>query len=514
MDIDIQFRSYELVKKLTEQGFQIIVGDAKTDEIWMERKANRKSSIVRVKPQTFDWSNQLRQDLQTTYQQMQRIRQAIYSTNTELYTIYIANEHPVDEWEELKAPIGEGNKKSPRMHMYYLEQGNEREELNRLGNDLHIYISLHADAGRKLDEAEKEATALQTKNTLFQRMQEEQEKREKVFSFSKPLFTYVLIVLNVLMFIFQLTSGDLENRKHLIDMGANYNQLVMEGEWWRFFSSMFLHLDFIHLLMNMIALFYLGSAIERIFGRMRFLFIYFLGGLTGSIASFALSVNVSAGASGAIFALFGALLLFGLIYKQIFFQTMGLNIILILAINLVIGFTSPEIDMGAHIGGLVGGFLIAAAAYVPSKKNTKNQLLGFICFIIISTGLFIYGWSANTLSAELKLIEAEMLTEEENFSEVISITTEALGETDDPEVLTYLLFRRSYAYIQEYEYSKATADLEDAIQYEEVFPEVYYNLAILYSQQGASTEEIEAVIDEGLDQFPGNEDLEDLKEDL
>ncbi len=105
MDVHMQYRAYELVRKLTEQGFRIIAGDYKTDEVWMERKAGGKSDIIRVKPQTFDWSNQLRQDSQTAYQQMQRIRQAIASVNAELYLIYIAEEHPVDEWEELKKTV-------------------------------------------------------------------------------------------------------------------------------------------------------------------------------------------------------------------------------------------------------------------------------------------------------------------------------------------------------------------------------------------------------------------------
>ncbi|MFD1066251.1 rhomboid family intramembrane serine protease [Oceanobacillus locisalsi] len=512
MDIHTLYRAYELVNELTHQGFRIIGGDYQKDEVWLERKANRKSAIIRVKPQTFDWSNQLRQDAQAAYQQMQRIRQAIASPNAAFYSIYIAGEQPVDDWEDVKHPKGEGTKKSPKMHIYYLAEENKTEEITQLNHDLQL--SLSTDNERDMADTEKETAANHMKHTLFQEIQEEQEQRKKIFSFSSPLFTYILIALNVLIFIFQNTSGDIENTQHLIDMGANYNLLVMEGEWWRFFTSMFLHLHFLHLIMNMIALFYLGTAIEQIFGRTRFLLIYFLGGLAGSIASFAFSVNISAGASGAIFALFGALLLFGLIYKEIFLKTMGMNIILILGINLLLGFSSPEIDMGAHLGGLAGGFLVAAAVYVPQKKNQKNQLFAFIGFIILSIGLFIYGWSFNSSSPEIKLMEAETQLEEDNFSEVISITTETLDETDDQALIPYLLFHRSYAYIQEEDYAKATEDLEEAIQYEEKIPEMYNNLAILYEEQGAGDVEIEAIIDEGLEQFPDNDQLNDLKNEI
>ncbi|WP_152656219.1 rhomboid family intramembrane serine protease [Oceanobacillus sp. CFH 90083] len=512
MDIPMQYRAYELVKKLTEQGFRIIAGDYKTDEIWLERKIDRKSAIVRVKPQTFDWANRLRQDLQIAYQQMQRIRQAIARPNATFYSIYIAQEQPVDDWEDLKEPQGEGTKKSPKMHVYYLVDGDETEKMSQLNQDLHI--SLPLDKERHLTDTEKEAAANDSKNMLFQKIQEEQDKRKKIFSFSKPLFTYILIALNVLIFIFQLTSGDMESIRHLIDLGANYNVLVMEGEWWRFFTSMFLHLDFLHLMMNMLALFYLGTTIERVFGRIRFIMIYFLGGLTGSIASFAFSIHVSAGASGAIFALFGALLLFGLLYKQIFFQTMGAQIMLILGINLILGFTVPEIDMAAHLGGLAGGFFIAAAAYVPNKKSRKHQFLGLISYLVLSLGLFIYGWSFQAASPELKLIEAERQIEENNFTEVISITTEALEQTDDSSLIPYFLFHRSYAYIQESKYVEAVTDLEEAIHYEERVPEMYHNLAVLYSELGAGTADIEAIIDEGLEYFPDNEELTDLKNQL
>ncbi|WP_368900659.1 rhomboid family intramembrane serine protease [Oceanobacillus oncorhynchi] len=512
MDIPMQYRAYELVNKLTTQGFRIIAGDYKTDEIWLERKADRKSAIIRVKPQTFDWSNHLRQDSQIAYQQMQRIRQAIASSNAVFYSIYIAEELPVDDWEDVKHPRGEGTKKAPKMHTYYLAEANEVEEISQLNHDLHI--SLSSDREKYVTETDKETAAKRMKDVLFQEIQEEMENRKKIFSFSKPLFTYILIAFNVLIFIFQITSGEMENTQHLIDMGANFNLLVMEGEWWRFFTSMFLHLNFLHLMMNMLALFYLGAAIEQIFGRIRFLFIYFLGGLTGSIASFAFSINVSAGASGAIFALFGALLLFGLIYKKIFLQTMGFNIMLILGINLVIGFTIPEIDMGAHLGGLAGGFLIAAAAYVPNKKNKKNQLLALVGFVVLSLGLFIYGWSFNSSSPELKLIEVEMQLEENHFNEAISIATEALDDTNDETLIPYFLFHRSFAYIQEGEYTDAAEDLEEAVQYDHRLPQMYNNLAVLYSRQGASTAEIEAIIDEGLSHFPDDEELSKLKDDL
>lgn len=133
---------------------------------------------------------------------------------------------------------------------------------------------------------------------------------------------------------------------------------------------------------------------------------------------------------------------------------------------------------------------------------------------MLSLGLFIYGWSFNSSSLELKLIEVEMQLEENHFNEAISIATEALDDTNDETLIPYFLFHRSFAYIQEGEYTDAAEDLEEAVQYDHRLPQMYNNLAVLYSRQGANTAEIEAIIDEGLSHFPDDEELSKLKDDL
>nr|WP_054752968.1 rhomboid family intramembrane serine protease [Piscibacillus salipiscarius] len=102
--------------------------------------------------------------------------------------------------------------------------------------------------------------------------------------------------------------------------GLKFNPFIAQGEYWRIITSMFLHIGLIHLLMNMIALYYLGEVTEKIYGTKRFLVIYFIAGIFGSIASFATNDSVSAGASGAIFGLFGALLFLGCIIEISFLR--------------------------------------------------------------------------------------------------------------------------------------------------------------------------------------------------
>src|SRR5699024_12844238 len=103
-------------------------------------------------------------------------------------------------------------------------------------------------------------------------------------------------------------------------------------------TSMFLHIGLLHLVLNMIALYYIGAIAERIYGSIRFTFIYLLAGIAGSLSSFAFDTHISAGASGATFGLFGALLYFGLIHQRLFQRTVGTSSVFMFIINLGLDF--------------------------------------------------------------------------------------------------------------------------------------------------------------------------------
>src|SRR5690625_7647167 len=94
-------------------------------------------------------------------------------------------------------------------------------------------------------------------------------------------------------------------------------------------------------------------------------------------------MSISAGASGAIFVLFGALLYFGVNYKQIFLQTMGKGVLLVIGINVVFGFIVPQIDNAAHLGGLVAGFIASAIIHLPKKRDFRRQSLAFLVYIVM-----------------------------------------------------------------------------------------------------------------------------------
>jgi rhomboid protease GluP len=153
-----------------------------------------------------------------------------------------------------------------------------------------------------------------------------------------------------------------QDSRVLVIFGAMQNQLIAQGEFYRLVTSMFLHIGLIHLLFNSYALFILGQDVERLYGSARFLLIYFLSGLGGSLASFVLGAGgISAGASGAIFGLIGTEIAFFYLHRQTFGQRgqAQLRSLLMLAgINLVFGFTIPGINNLAHMGGLLFGLAL------------------------------------------------------------------------------------------------------------------------------------------------------------
>jgi rhomboid protease GluP len=133
----------------------------------------------------------------------------------------------------------------------------------------------------------------------------------------------------------------------------------VEGQVWRFFTSMFLHIGLTHLIFNVYALFIFGGEIERLYGHTRFILIYVLSGLFGSLVSFALNIaQLSAGASGAIFGVIGMQLAYFFKHKRIFGDQGRRRLTstaVVIGINLFLGFTLPGIDNMAHLGGLVAG---------------------------------------------------------------------------------------------------------------------------------------------------------------
>lgn len=186
--------------------------------------------------------------------------------------------------------------------------------------------------------------------------------------------TLALVILNIAIFAVLEILGDTTSSYFMLDHGAMYAPAVMEGEYWRLFSSMFLHFGFEHLAYNMFSLFFLGDILESIVGPVRYLAIYLIGGLGGNAVSLYMSLrsgsyHVSAGASGAIFAVAGAFFYIALRNRRSFGKDGMRRLGLMVVLMIMQGIVDVGVDQSAHMGGMAAGFLLGAALYHPRRRN-------------------------------------------------------------------------------------------------------------------------------------------------
>lgn len=205
-------------------------------------------------------------------------------------------------------------------------------------------------------------------------------KRERSTMNKKYMYTTLgIIAINIIIFLIAVIKSGYStniNIEVLVQMGGKVGVLIdLSHEYWRLFTCMFLHSDIMHIVFNMYALFILGPQIELAFGRAKFLIIYFASGLSSSLLSYWLGDDmiVSVGASGAIFGLLGGLLVFIIRHRSKVSNSSIYNILFIIALNLMIGFSSENIDNLGHIGGLILGIVLSALFVLLNTKGRFKQ---------------------------------------------------------------------------------------------------------------------------------------------
>jgi rhomboid protease GluP len=213
---------------------------------------------------------------------------------------------------------------------------------------------------------------------------------------TRPVFvTYVLFATNILIFLLMEFAGGSANPSTLIGFGAKSNYEINQGEIWRFITPIFIHIGLLHLFFNSYALWIIGPQVEKLYGGARFLTIYVLTGVAGVAASYWYHPEgPSAGASGAIFGLFGTLFVFVIKYRNSipasFRTTLGKGVFVTIGINLVIGFMLPMVDTAAHLGGLVAGGLLAAVIpyELPLRFPTVSFKIAQWILVVLIAGSF------------------------------------------------------------------------------------------------------------------------------
>ena len=183
-----------------------------------------------------------------------------------------------------------------------------------------------------------------------------------------------LIVLNILYFLYLELAGSSEDGYFMLQHGAMYGPFVLEGhEYYRLLTSMFMHFGIDHIVNNMLVLFVLGSRLEQAIGKIKFLLIYLIGGVLGNVISLLIELRtqdfaVSAGASGAVFAVMGAMIYIVIRNKGWLGDLSMRQILVMAAFSLYFGFASTGVDNTAHVGGMVSGFFLAVIFYHPGRK--------------------------------------------------------------------------------------------------------------------------------------------------
>ena len=315
----------------------------------------------------------------------------------------------------------------------------------------------------------------------------------------RPVVTYVLLGLIALAFGAETLAGGSTQTDVLIKLGAKYPPLIASGEYWRLFTAMFLHIGLMHLAFNAYALVAIGTDLERIVGWARFLAVYLLSGLFGSLASYAFSPHLSAGASGAIFGVIGALGAFFAMYRERLGQwgrsRLG-NILFLIAINLFFGFTNPGIDNYGHLGGLLSGAILGwalAPRYQPDVTGARlvdrtslgRSLPVLILAVALLAGGTILATRAQADSPSIHLARGEDAVQRESWDEAVTELEQTLAK--DPtsaEAYFYLGLARNNLNQPQL----AVSAYESAIELEPDFSSAHWNLAFTYWELGRTAD--------------------------
>ena len=363
---------------VTKKNYQPIIIKGITDEVWLENK-DSEYSIVRIVTRSIINEEQFNYDYLKTKSIAKQIKRKTFDFSMNILSIYtnLSNEKLIDNIND---------KKIINVSIKTEEELVNNEIILKSFKDIKDNILVSEDDFKAI---------MQITNDINVKTIEETEKREKVMNNKKPILTYILILINVivfaLMYIYGNGSEDIETLKNF---GANYIPLVKSGEYIRLITSAFVHIGIIHLLSNMYALYVIGRQVEQLYGRMKYILIYFISAITGSLFTvvFSSSNTVAAGASGAIFGLLGALLYFGYSYRGYIGNSIINQVLPAILLNLVIGFSSPNIGNSAHIGGLIGGYLISMALGIDTEKDNKSKINGIVLTIILILFMIYIGF--------------------------------------------------------------------------------------------------------------------------
>lgn len=375
--MDTITKSDEIVMKLlhyfiTEKGYNPIVLHGAKDEIWLEN-LNSDYKIVRIVSNYIHNNEQFDFDLFKTKKIVKKIQKTTFSLNMNALSIFIN--------------LGENVNIKETYRNIDIVNLKEFDDIKQYKTVMEVFPDII-----KKSKIKEKGMELFFKLTSEINKKNEQEgiKAEEIFKPKKPIITVSLIIINVIVFILMYIFGKgSQDAFTLIKFGAFQKDLILGGEYYRLITSAFLHIGIFHLLFNCYALYVIGRQLESFLGKIKFLIIYLVSALCGSLMSMIFPISISAGASGAIFGLLGSLLYFGYNYRVYLGTVLKSQIIPLILINLIFGFMMSGINNAAHIGGLIGGILITMSLGIKYKSKKSEQINGIV-LLSLFLGFLIY----------------------------------------------------------------------------------------------------------------------------
>ena len=363
-------RKNELAMKLlhyfiTEQNYNPIILQGAEDEIWLENLKGE-YKIIRIVSGHVHNKEQLEFDTFKTRKVVKKIKRKTFCFDIKVLSIFtdLGDNVSLEELDGIDS-----------IYLFDEEDIKNYDFVKDVFPDITKKLKFSED-GVKL--------FMKITSDINRKNKRDAEIVNNVFAPKKPYITRILIALNIIMFLVTMFNEEIFSLLVVWNKG-----IIKYGQYYRLITGTFLHANIVHLFFNMSALNSIGSQLEGFIGRTKFIIVYLLSGIVGSLLSVALHSTefVGVGASGAIFGLLGSLLYFGYHYRVYLGQVMQSQIIPIILVNLAIGFMFTNIDNYAHIGGLIGGLTATMGLGIAHKSTLQEKING--CIITIAIMAFL-----------------------------------------------------------------------------------------------------------------------------
>lgn len=365
INIDLDDKNMIVMKLLhyfiTERNYNPIILQGAENEIWLENM-DEDYKIVRIVSNYIHNDEQFKFDIFKTKRIVKKIKKKTFSLNMNTLSFFL----------DLGENVNLTSSKD-------LECIKVEDESDIKKSD--IVKSVFPDLSKKLKFSEEGVQLfIKITNDINSHNKEDAEKIDEVFKIKYPIVTYLLVVLNILLYFVPILTNTYDD---IINNFCIYPLAIRSGQIYRLLTGTFLHANIIHLGFNCYALYVIGTQLESFLGKLKYLGVYLFSALTGSLLSMLFLGNgASIGASGAIFGLMGSLVYFGYHYRVYLGTALKSQIIPLIVINLLLGFMLNDVDIAAHIGGLIGGYLITMGLGLKYKSSWFEKLNGFIVSIV------------------------------------------------------------------------------------------------------------------------------------